>query len=32
MDHILVKITNLQKTYSNNVFALRGVSIELKKG
>jgi hypothetical protein len=28
----IVSIKNLQKTYSNDVFALRGVSIELKKG
>lgn len=28
----MVKIVNLQKTYSNKVHALRGVSVELSKG
>jgi len=28
----IVRITNLQKTYNNNVFALRGVSMNLKEG
>jgi ABC-type glutathione transport system ATPase component len=28
----LVQIVNLQKTYGNNVFAVRGVSMALQKG